>query len=94
MKITPNIIPLIIHPLGKSWRQPDPKNFLIDDDHVVMTQEECNKLATYSTSKPSGVYAGKMWKRETNKGKLILCWYGYHQNPNFCSNNERWILIA
>ena len=93
MKITKNIIPMIIHPLGKVWRQPDHKNFLIDDNHVVMSQDDCDKLATYNTSKPSGVYAGKMWKRETNKG-LILCWYGYHQNPNFCSNNERWILIS
>lgn len=94
MKINPNKIPLIIDPLGKAWDQPSSKNFLIDNECVVMTKEECDQLHTYSTSRPSGVYAGKMWKRETNRGELILCWYGYHDSPDLCSINERWILLV
>jgi len=94
MKINKNKIPLIIDPLGKAWRQPDSKDFLIDDDSVIMTAEACNKLAEYSTSRPSGVYAGKMWKRVTNRGEKILCWYGYHESPDLCSINERTILFA
>ncbi len=94
MKISPNIIPLMIDPLSSAWNQPDHKDFLIDDESVIMTQKDLGKLHNYSHSKPSGVYAGKMWKRETSEGKWILCWYGYHQEPNLCSNNERWILLV
>lgn len=88
-----NSIPIIIDPLGKAWDQPDSKNFLIDDKSVIMTKEMCSQLHTYNTSRPTGVYVGKMWKRETNHGNLILCWYGYHKDPNLCSINERDILL-
>lgn len=91
--MSPNSIPIIIDPLGKHWDQPDSKNFLMDDESVIMTKEECDQLHVYSTSRPTGVYAGKMWKRETNHGKLLLCWYGYHKDPNLCTTNERWILL-
>lgn len=93
-KMSSNSIPIIIDPLGKAWNQPDSKNFLIDNESVVMTKEECNKLHTYSHSAPTGVYAGKMWKRKTNRGELILCWYGYCEIPGHCSNNERWIILV
>lgn len=93
MKIDHSKIPIITEPIGRSWDQPDSKNFLIDDESVVMTKRECDQLHTYSTSRPSGVYAGKMWKRETNRGELLLCWYGYHEKPDTCSINERWILL-
>lgn len=94
MKISPNVIPMIIDPLGKAWRQPDYKGIIVDDENATMSKEDLNKLAEYSHSRPSGVYAGKMWKRKTSKGKWILCWYGYHQSPELCSNNERWIVLS
>lgn len=92
MRIDPNIIPMMIDPLSKAWNQPDTKNILIDDEYAILDDKDFSKLSTYSTSRPSGVYAGKMWKRECPDGSFILCWYGYDQKPNMCSINERYIL--
>lgn len=94
MKINPNIIPMMIDPLSKAWDQPDNTEYLIDDESVIMPEEDLAKLKNYSHSRPSGVYAGKMWKRELKDGRWLLCWYGYHQEPNMCSTNERYIITV
>jgi hypothetical protein len=80
------MIPPITDPLGASWKQPKRENILIDGTHAVMSVGDFNSLLEYSSSIPSGVYPGKMWRR--NDGLLdrqylangrvpvwLLCWY-------------------
>lgn len=67
------------------------------------------ELKDYSATVPSGVYEGKMWKR--NDGlyansdashfvtpkqptKWLLCWYGPSTNPDNCVIDYREILIV
>jgi hypothetical protein len=94
-----NVIPPMTDPLGEHWKQPKRENILIDDTHAVMTQSDWNLLPKYNTSKPTGVYPGKMWGRDEKDGipggvNVYLCWYGeVPNNPNLCSNNYRHVLI-
>lgn len=58
------IIPPMIHPLSKYWEQPDRSRITIDATHAMMDKKAFDELHTYSTSQPSGVYEGKMWKSQ------------------------------
>lgn len=96
-------IPPIIDPMGKHWDQPPTSAILIDDKHAVMTDATFKSLCEYSGTIPTGVYAGKMWRRFHGKHdprcrpedrKWFLFWYGYCDDPNQCSINGREILIA
>lgn len=98
-----NVIPEITDPHGSSWRQPDRAEILIDDTHALMSEESFNKLAEYSMSQPSGVYPGKMWRRNQNVFKpnapkrWVLCWYGAEfedGGEKYVSNNYRKILLS
>ena len=87
-----NRIPPMTHELGKYWRQPSQDSILVDDTHAVMDSTAFEKLAEYSSSMPSGVYPGKMWKA-LHHGRWMLRWYGIVEgNPNVCSNNQVEIL--
>ena len=55
--------PPITHPMGSGWRQPDPSRMAFDETHVVLFERDFFELHEYSTSLPSGVYGGKMWRR-------------------------------
>src|ERR1043165_9759166 len=88
-------IPPITHPLGEHWRQPDRSRILIDETHAVMDQATFDDLSEYSTSFPSGVYEGKMWKQNLTVYRTLrspdvdpcafpdwrLVWYGYADSP-------------
>lgn len=98
-----NVIPPITDPLGRSWRQPNPASILIDDTHAVMDARTFAALADYSSSLPSGVYPGKMWKRhdglfdrtcKPEERTWLLVWFGECEDPRLCSNNFRKILVA
>lgn len=102
--MTDNVIPPITDPLGKSWKQPDPASMMIDDTHALMSKRAFWELLNYSTSRPSGVYPGKMWRAHVpiNPGveglngpyKWVLRWYGIVPgNDKVCSNNQRDILV-
>ena len=82
-------IPPMTHELSRHWRQPNRDEILIDDTHAVMSAATWEKLARYDTSTPSGVYEGKMWRR-----RGMLCWFGFSDVPNSCSNNARVALIV
>jgi hypothetical protein len=90
-QIKNNTIPKMIHPLSKHWKQPDSKNILIDDTHALLTQSDFDMLATYSTSIPSGVYEGKMWKGQWSDG-WFLKWY-VNKDEKYCSTHSRKIII-
>lgn len=86
-------IPAMVDPLGQHWNQPDRKRITIDDTHALMDEATLKSLAEYSTSMPSGVYVGKMWKAR-HAGKWWLRWYGESTQPDCCSNNQREILTV
>lgn len=75
MTDTENIIPKITDPMGKYWDQPSSSDIAIDNSIAVMTNDSFQRLANYSATLPSGTYAGKMWKCQTNNGWLLV-WYG------------------
>lgn len=87
------MIPPITDPLGRYWDQPSRREILTDDTHAVMTLPTFRKLAEYSSSLPSGVYDGKMWRGGTMQGRWQLYWYGPGKTPDMCSINVREILI-
>ena len=64
-------IPLMDDPLGQYWRQPDKRAIEIDATHALMDRETFEVLHNYECSIPTGVYPGKMWRRD-----VWLCWYG------------------
>ncbi len=89
-----NQIPPMTDPRGKHWDQPSLDEVLVDDKHAVMSRAAFRKLYEYSTTVPSGVYPGKMWRAE-HSGHHWLRWFGVVPgNPDVCSNNQREILIV
>lgn len=88
-----NKIPPITEPIGASWQQPKREDVVIDELYALMTQADFDLLKNYSNSLPSGVYAGKMWKR-FESGMWYLVWYGLHEDANKCTIESRVILIA
>ncbi len=96
-----NRIPPITDPMGRHWSQPDSSLIEIDDTHARMTAATFRQLAEYSCSQPTGVYPGKMWRRDAwvvlpgASDRHILCWYG-NEDPEptkYCSNHYRIISI-
>jgi hypothetical protein len=66
------------------------------DDIAIMDRSTLARLPEYSTSIPTGVYEGKMWKFRQghgtpggSDGSWFLRWYGPSDDPNKCSINER-----
>ncbi|QFY42947.1 hypothetical protein F6R98_10260 [Candidatus Methylospira mobilis] len=88
-----NTIPKITDPMGKCWDQPSLQNIIIDDTHALMSNDDLNRLSEYSSSIPSGVYPGKMWRAKW-RDTWLLRWYGESDVPGMCSNNQREILIV
>lgn len=99
------MIPAMTHPLSRHWDQPPAERVLVDDTHALMSPETFAALAEYSTSMPSGVYEGKMWKRRDGAFEYaqrrrqeppewLLCWYGPGEAPETCSVEWRRILVV
>lgn len=88
------VIPDITHPIGKYWYQPSWRQIVFSDTHATMSQETFDDLKDYSTSTPSGVYQGKMWKSH-RQGKWWLRWYGVDDgDPRGLPTPCREIVIA
>ena len=97
------MIPKITEPLGKYWEQPDPSTILLDTTHALMTEANFKDLHEYSSTIPTGVYPGKMWKRydgvhdprcKREDRQWLLMWYDEIPNqPDRCSINHRKILL-
>lgn len=83
------VIPMITHPLGRYWEQPSRDQITIEHDKAYMTQATLDQLAGYHSSNPSGIYEGKMWRRQNT-----LVWYGPCDKPDCCSINSRIIVIV
>lgn len=88
-----NAIPEITNELGKHWQQPRIDEILLDDTHALMGKSAFDNLLEYSTSIPSGVYVGKMWKGRYKEGGWYLAWFSKCEDPKFVNNNYREILL-
>lgn len=89
------MIPPITDPMGAYWNQPSRDDILVDEQYAVMTMPTFTALLEYSTSLPSGVYDGKMWRR-TDRESCVnwLAWYGPSDKPGMCSISHREILLV
>lgn len=89
------MIPPITDPMGANWRQPDHSAWLFDDTHVVLPQRDFDRLGEYSTTYPTGVYEGKVWRAQPPQtGVWVVRWYGFCADPTRCSNNQRIALVV
>lgn len=89
-----NVIPPMTHPDGRYWEQPRLDEIVVDDKTAMMSQDAFDLLMEYSSSMPTGVYEGKMWKRLKLNGEWELVWYGYSKiGFEYVSNNYRGIVI-
>ncbi|AUR85920.1 hypothetical protein NVP1081O_185 [Vibrio phage 1.081.O._10N.286.52.C2] len=80
--LTNTLIPEMVDPLGKYWTQPSRLNVLVDRAYASMSRNAFSILADYSHSRPTGVYAGKMWKANID-GVWYLKWYGPEKDRRF-----------
>lgn len=90
-------VPPMRDPLSMYWEQPDPCKWLFDETHVVIPERDLQKLASYDTSMPSGVYEGKMWQRKESVhvgGRHMLVWYGPSELVGQCGIYFREILTV
>jgi hypothetical protein len=87
------MIPEMTDPLGKHWEQPRTiREAPMDDDHVLLTKAQFDRLHEYSSTLPTGVYPGKCWKRKEDR--WLLVWYGLTPDPTQCSIEFREILLV
>lgn len=100
-----NAIPPMMHPSSKYWEQPALSEIKIDAQRAYMSRATFDELAEYSTSVPSGVYEGKMWKARillllpsnelTPVLRWHLRWYGYSKSgTGYVSNHQRVIELT
>jgi hypothetical protein len=95
------VLPALESPYSSSaWQQPSRESILIDKTHALMTGATFEKLAEYSSTMPSGVYPGKLWRRHDGiydrrcvTPRWLLCWYG-PVDADKCSIEFREVLIA
>lgn len=71
-------VPPITDPLGKHWTQPERAAILMDDHSCMMSEPDFHLLSEYSSSLPSGTYAGKLWKGNFAKGWFL----GFYGEPD------------
>lgn len=88
-------IPPMTHPLGRHWHQPPRERVEVDGTHALLQQGDFERLPEYSTTLPSGVYPGKMWRRQERPGQWWLVWFGIVAGDETrCSINRREILLV
>ena len=99
VSIIKSVIPPITAELGRCWVQPDTSGWLIDEDSVIMPKCDFDRLAEYSCTNPTALYAGKCWKRHVEiPRRNVDVWYlcfctDVPDEPQFIDINTREILI-
>lgn len=70
-------LPRMVNPLGRHWGQRKNLHERVElfETHATIDEWDWRKLPSYESSVPSGVYAGKAWRRGS-----YLCWYGPERN--------------
>lgn len=88
-----HIIPKMSDSMRRLWAQPAREDILINDVGAVMPQHAFDALKEYSSSYPSGVYPGKMWKADTGNGWKLVWYSNCLVDANRCTVNYRNITI-
>lgn len=57
-----DVIPGITDKRGAHWAQPSRKYIWLDEKYALMKDQTFRSLVEYSSSEPTGMYEGKMWK--------------------------------
>jgi hypothetical protein len=86
------MIPPMTDPKGRHWRQPPREDIRLDGIYARMSQETFEALADYSQSRPTALYAGKMW-RQRNGGGWILRWVTDTNDPEAVDLHWAWIVL-
>lgn len=86
------------HLLSQHWEQPGLGDFTVDSEYAYMDLDDFWKLPDYSTSEPSGVYEGKMWRSsvyidDDKERTWILRWFGLSDKPDTVILDWRRIVI-
>ena len=99
------MIPAMTDTMGKYWNQPKRELIEIDATHALMPKWVFEELREYSSTIPTGVYPGKMWRRHDGifdprtrqrndaPGRWLLCWYG-DEDHGRCEIHFREILLV
>lgn len=89
------MIPEMTDPLGRHWQQPaDIRDAPIDSTTILLNPVQFARLLNYSASEPSGVYAGKCWKREYEGGWLLGFYSEHVGKPGWFRVKFRKILVV
>ena len=92
------VIPKITDPLGKHWEQPARKHIELDDTHALMSEQTFLGLANYTSSQPTGIYPGKMWRGQyLKKGEKVWKLHWVELDPDddkYCFIRSRFILVV
>lgn len=85
-------IPPMVDPRGAFWVQPSPSEFAIGEC-AITTLPTFKKLNEYSSTVPTGVYPGKMWKRRERGDVWYLCWYAESESEGYCDIRRKRLLV-
>lgn len=88
-----DIIPPMTDPLGKYWEQPELSKIKIAGNvEALMTRATFKEIKDYTASRPTGLYVGKMWRRnEAYKengvfsDNWMLYYCDHHNDPGYVS---------
>lgn len=76
------------------WQAPHRNEIEFRGDAAVMDKAAFDKLLNYSSSLPTGVWIGKLWKARLDDGRWYLRWYSTDpRNAANCLINSRPITI-
>ena len=81
------------HELGRYWDAPNISEIEVDEESALMSESAFRKLKNYSSSIPSGVYEGKMWKCETKDGWYLRWYQNIPNNDKDCAILSRKIIL-
>lgn len=99
------VVPAIELDLGRNWPQPtrnalyfhmapeNEKNPGLKPKAVYMTKQTMEELREYSSSTPTGVYPGKMWRGHWDDTWYLLWFSEAKSDPNMCAVNSCPILL-
>jgi hypothetical protein len=90
-------IPESESPYGaNAFQMPDKDDiaFIEGKDFCYMKVETFNKLLEYSTSLPSGVWVGKLWKAHRQDGNWYLMWYDKVNEEGKCPVGSKRIYVT
>lgn len=79
---------------GAYWKQPERSEISVSSNFAKMKKSSWQKLPQYNSTRPTGVYDGKMWARELVDGTRFLCWFGPDEDPKQARIHSRKVLLS